>query len=70
MMSSITFSMIDRRPRAPVSRPMRLSGDGLQGLVGEMQIGILHAEEVLILLREGVLWVRSGRGPATLRRAA
>ena len=47
--------MIDRRPRAPVSRSCGFLGDRLQGLVGELQVGFFHREQPLVLLGERVL---------------
>jgi hypothetical protein len=51
---SRTSSMIARRPRAPVPRSQRLVGDGLDGLLGELQLDAVDLEHLLVLLDEGV----------------
>ena len=48
-------SRIERRPRAPVLRGDGLAGHGVQGVVGEGQADVLHVEQALVLLDEGVL---------------
>ena len=55
MMSSITSSTIDRRPRAPVSFSMARSAIARSAAVGELQLGVLHREQRLVLLDQGVL---------------
>ena len=47
--------MIDRRPRAPVSRVERLVGDRPQRVLGEVEIDVVVVEEALVLLDERVL---------------
>ena len=47
--------MIDRRPRAPVSRAWAFLAIALQRLVGELQVGLFHREQPLVLLGERVL---------------
>ena len=47
--------MIDRRPRAPVSRSWAFLAIALQGLVGELQVGLFHREQLLVLLGQRVL---------------
>ena len=52
--SSSTSSMIERRPRAPVSRSSALSATELQRLVGEHELDAVELEEALELLDERV----------------
>ena len=49
-----SFSMMERRPRAPVLRWIALLGDRMQRLVGELKGHALHLEQALILLQQSV----------------
>ena len=44
-----------RRPRAPGASEQRLIGDGLEGVLGELELDLFHLEELLVLLGERVL---------------
>ena len=44
-----------RSPRAPVAAQDRLVGDGLERVVGELELHAVELEEPLVLLDEGVL---------------
>ena len=47
--------MMERRPRAPVSRCEGAVGDRLERVVGEDQVDVVEAEEAPVLAHEGVL---------------
>ena len=46
--------MIARRPRAPVPRTMRLVGDRLDGVLGELELDAVELEQLLVLLDQRV----------------
>ena len=66
MMSSIRFSMIDRRARAPVPRALAMPGDLVDRLVGEVELGAVVVEEDLVLLDQGVLGLGQDPGEVGL----
>ena len=56
MRSSIAFSRIERRPRAPVLRCERLARDRAQRAVGEAEPHVLELEELLVLLHQSAFF--------------
>src|SRR3546814_3212582 len=57
--------MIRRPPRStrtdtlfPYTTLFRSEGDGLEGILGELEAHVLHLEEALVLLHQGVLRLR------------
>ena len=54
MMSSMTSSTIERRPRAPVSLALAILAISMQGVGGELEVGAFHLEELAVLLDQGV----------------
>ena len=61
------LSMMDRKPRAPVSLD-RLASDGAERLLGEAEVDALHLEQPLVLLDPGHSWARAHRRKTQMQR--